>query len=353
MNNQRQILLQSIATTISDYRQGEIFAIDENHVDRWVNQFGDFGFCNDEQIIILNEMNQILKSFYFSRNLSQEFLTGVLTSKKLFGCNTVVTLKNTKFLKIQRKGNSQNDLLNLCNSIIELNYKFTLNDCGESPTTYVYLDDCLYSGNTVLRDVMEWIPNAVRGTALHLIFFAIHTEGLEYAKEKILSEARKYDISIKFWFLNKFSNSHWNPVQFDCFWSSKFLGDEFVDGFVEKIKELRQNTNKLLPDLFRPNNMPIQDRVFSSASARNLIEEAFMKVGSYIASLPKNSNSSMKPLGYDYFHSLGFGAIFVNYHNISNNCPLALWWGDPKKDYPLSAWYPLFPRKVNAPKIIT
>jgi hypothetical protein len=55
----------------------------------------------------------------------------------------------------------------------------------------------------------------------------------------------------------------------------------------------------------------------------------------------------MRPLGYDYLKSLGFGAILVTYRNIANNCPLALWWGDPNKAYPLNAWYPLFPRIVN------
>lgn len=57
----------------------------------------------------------------------------------------------------------------------------------------------------------------------------------------------------------------------------------------------------------------------------------------------------ISPIDYDFFDSLGFGAMFITYRNIANNCPLALWWGAPNspEDHPFSKWYPLFPRKSN------
>lgn len=124
-------------------------------------------------------------------------------------------------------------------------------------------------------------------------------------------------------------------------------GDEFVDRYVQAVNEHRQNLNRSLPPLFRPENMPTQDSIFSSPTSRKVIEDAFLKAGAYIVSLPKSPNTSMRPLGYDYLESLGFGAILITYRNIANNCPLALWWGDPDKAHPLNAWYPLFPRTVN------
>jgi len=347
MTNQRQTLLQSIATIIADYRQGEIAATDPSHIERWVRQFSEFGFDDEAQVIILGEMERILKSCYVSRSFAQSFLTNVLTSQKLFGANPAATIRNTQFLQIQRKGNSQNDLLNLCEPILQSNYGLSLRDCGNSPTTYIYLDDCLYSGNTVWRDVNAWMPNAVRGTTLHLIFFALHTEGLKYSQRQIEPEAQEYGVTIKFWRLHEFHNSRWNPLQFDCFWALQTSGEEFIDRYVQAISERRQSSNRTLPDLFRPANMPTQERIFSSPAARNLIEYAFLRVGAYIVSLPRSPNVSMKPFGYDYFDSLGFGAIFVTYRNIANNCPLALWWGDLNKAYPLNAWYPLFARTVN------
>lgn len=352
MSSQRQTLLDSIAAIIADYRQGEIAAINPSHIEKWVRQFSKFGFDNEAQDIILGEMEHILKVCYVSRSSAQSFLTNMLTSQELFGANPAVTIRNTQFLQIQRKGNSQNDLLNICELILKSNYGLSLRNCGNSPTTYIYLDDCLYSGNTVWRDVVEWMPNAIRGTTLHLIFFAVHTEGLKYSQRQIELKAQKYGITVKFWQLHEFHNSRWNPLQFDCLWPLQTSGEEFIDRYVQAISERRQNSNRTLPDLFRPANMPRQDRIFSSPAARNLIEYAFLRAGAYIISLPKNPNQSMKPLGYDYFDSLGFGAIFVTYRNIANNCPLALWWGDPNKDYPLNAWYPLFPRKPNTPNIM-
>ncbi len=352
MSNQRQILLNSIATTIADYRQGEIAVIDPNHVDKWVRQFDQFGFDENTQQVILEQMDRILKNYYISHSIAQDFITKVLTSEKLFGSNHADIIRKVHFLQIQTKGNSQNDLLNLTDQCLQNLYGLNLEDCGKLPVIYIYLDDCLYSGNTVRRDIESWLPNAIEGTTLHLIFFGFYTGGYEYSKKIIEEKGKVKNITVKFWRLhefhnNRFHNNHWKPSRFDCFWTSEISEDELVDRFVQQVNEDRQNTNKSLPSLFRPNNLPIEDNIFSSPTDRKVIESAFLKAGAYIVSLPKNPNSSMRPLGYDYLKSLGFGAILVTYRNIANNCPLALWWGDYNKAYPLNAWYPLFPRIVN------
>ena len=58
----------------------------------------------------------------------------------------------------------------------------------------------------------------------------------------------------------------------------------------------------------------------------------------------------LKPLGYSLFDP-GFGSMFVTYRNCPNNCPLALWYGNPEypSNHPFSRWYPLFPRKTYDP----
>lgn len=343
----RQTLLESIATIIADYRQGEVPNIDSRHVDRWVKQFGRFGFDDQVQVVILGEMERILKRYYISRTIAQDFITAVLTSQNLFGAIPAQTIRNVQFLRIQTKGNSQNDLLNLCQQILQSVHGFRLGDCGRSPVAYIYLDDCLYSGNRVRRDIDNWLSNAVRGTTLHLIFFALHTDGLEYSRRVIEQNAQAQGVVVQFWRLHEFHNSRWQSSRFDCFWTRQTSGDELVDRYVQEVNERRQNLNRNLPPLFRPDNAPTQDDIFSSQAAREIVEYAFLKVGTYIVSLPKSPNTSMRPLGYDYLESLGFGAIFVTYRNIANNCPLALWWGDPNQAYPLNAWYPLFPRTVN------
>jgi hypothetical protein len=347
MSNERQILLESIAITIADYRECEIPPIDSNHVDRWVMQFANFGFDENAQKIILEQMDRILKNYYISRTVAQEFITNVLASQHLFGNNPTEVIRNLEFLRIQAKGNSQNDLLSLTEECLHNMYGLNLEDCGKSPVIYVYLDDCLYSGNTVRRDIESWLPSAVEGATLYLIFLGVHTNGYDYSKKQIERCAQSKNITVRFCLKHEFHNNPWKPSRFDCFWTGEMYGDELVDQFIQKLNEDRQKTNKSLPPIFRPNNAGTQDNIFSSPIERRVIESAFLKAGAYIISLPKNPHSSMRPLGYDYLKSLGFGANFVTYRNIANNCPLALWWGDPNKGYPLNAWYPLFPRTVN------
>jgi hypothetical protein len=95
MTNQRQTLLQSIATIIADYRQGEITEIAPDHVDKWVRQFSKFDFDNKAQVSILGEMERILKVYYISRCSALSFLTKVLTSQKVFGDNPIATIRNS------------------------------------------------------------------------------------------------------------------------------------------------------------------------------------------------------------------------------------------------------------------
>lgn len=52
-----------------------------------------------------------------------------------------------------------------------------------------------------------------------------------------------------------------------------------------------------------------------------------METGLKIIGFPKDPKPYMRPMGYDNRISFGFGAFFATYMNMSNNCPLAYWWG--------------------------
>ena len=50
-----------------------------------------------------------------------------------------------------------------------------------------------------------------------------------------------------------------------------------------------------------------------------------------------------------FYHSFGFGSFCAFNMNISNSCPLVLWWGNIEKNGSvLDDWYPLLPRRTNA-----
>jgi hypothetical protein len=159
----RQQLLQSIAATTADYRAGAIPAITPEHVDAWVRQFQQFNFDEQHQLIILGEMDRILKRYYVSQETATGFLQGIIGSQAIFGADPSVGVAGTKFLRIQRKGSSQNELLDLMAEAVEQQYGFGLDDCGENPDRYLYLDDCIYSGNTIAHDLENWFPQANEG----------------------------------------------------------------------------------------------------------------------------------------------------------------------------------------------
>ena len=93
--------------------------------------------------------------------------------------------------------------------------------------------------------------------------------------------------------------------------------------------------------------LPNASRLFTSEKNRQLLEREFLHAGTQIQGFAESPSAALKPLGFSPFVP-GFGSLFVTYRNCPNNCPLALWYGDPDlgPDHPLSRWYPLFPRKT-------
>jgi hypothetical protein len=341
----RQNLLESIATTISDYRFSEIPPMTTDHVDKWVSQFD-----NDEQLIILAEMNYLLSKYYISKSKAESFLTEIFTSEIIFGKNPSGVIPYFQFLDIQRKGSSQKDLLKLANEITMREYGITINQPSSQPVGYIYLDDCLFSGSTVYYDIEKWFNQAIPNTTIYLIFLGRHISGVSYyIDRKLIPLAQRRSVSVKTGSFLKFDNNiSRNQEIYECLWSKEIFDDELVNNFVKIVNEnsARRSVN---PRLFRPDRVPNTETLFSTPEARNIVESAFLRKGAYIASLPENRKPSMRPMGYEYLESLGFGSVFITYRNIANNCPLVLWWGDTtySPNHPFSKWYPLFPRKVN------
>ena len=87
-------------------------------------------------------------------------------------------------------------------------------------------------------------------------------------------------------------------------------------------------------------------KIFASEEDRQILERSLLWAGQKIVGLSSHPSPRLKPLGYSRF-APGFGSLFVTYRNCSNNCPLALWWGDPAypTSHPLGNWYPLVQRK--------
>lgn len=343
MSNQDKYIIQ-IAETIKKYRHRELcYPLDEAHVERWVSQFE-----HDEQEIILQETSSLLANCYFNKKAVKKFLLDVITSTDIWdNGDTIEEIKHTHFLRIQRKGSSQALLLDLLEHLLfkHFNTRLSTNQTNE-PTRYLYLDDCLFSGNTLRRDLEQWIPSAQDGSKLDIVFLATYSYGEYYIANKILNNlCHSKGIQYRIWAYRQFKNFTNDWYNYDCLWP-KEVDDQNVADFIVKLQE--QATQNGWPiRLFREREFT--SPLFTDYTSREIFEQAMLKAGAYIYSCCANPKQSMKPMGYDFFNSLGFGAFFATFNNISNNSPLAFWWGDPyaDKSHPFSKWYPLIPRKVN------
>lgn len=340
---QHHSLLQSIATTITDYRQGEIPPITPEHVEMWVQQFDP-----EDRPVILAEMDTIFKKMYFSRAKVIQCIRGFLRDAIIAGQSPAPTLLKTRFLQTQKSPSSQASLLRLVNEVLQEDYGVLLTSCGtRSIDRYVYLDDGIYTGNRLRcdmelgNDTPAWIKrNAPIGVRLFIYTLARHTRGYEYAKENIQIAARAKRLNVSFHCSLDIDDSYESTSSAECLWPERWTGEREVDAYVGSVMATCSAHGWDINVLFRPSNVPDSESLFSSPANRRIVERAFLKSGCKLRRLYNSPKPEIRPLGYEKLESLGFGSLFATYQNVANNCPIVMWWD-------LGDWYPLFPRRTN------
>lgn len=333
----------SIANTVRDYQGGGVMT--PERIMKWVNQFDE-----EYRNTILQEMDLILKKLYVSKVDAINFLRNLLQEDEIVGKDFKNNYNKVEFLNIQTRGHSQKELLELLDEILLEEYGVYSEECGtdSNSNTYIYIDDCFFTGNRVHRDIEGWVKNANPNSTLHIVFFGIHNLNFEYIREKIEEILAPKEITLRFWYFREILMDSWARGKYECCWPTYTEGNENVDSFVEFLNEQRELKKWKPLNYFRDANKPYDETLFSSKEARGIVESAFLDKGIEIFNLPLTPNHSMMPMGYTYNYTLGFGSLFVTYRNVANNCPSVLWWGDPNKHYPLNQWLPLFPRKTNS-----
>jgi len=326
--SQQNALLESIADTIADYREGQIPRPTPAHVEKWISQF-DAGV----RLPILQEMDHVLKKTYFSKDRVLDFLRGLLNAKDVTGNNPRAFWENAHFLNIQQSGSSQVEMLRLLDRILREEFGLSITNPGADSNEFVYLDDGIFSGNRIRTDLKLWIadlaPNVAR---VHVITMVQYTNGRHYAKTSItqLKETTRKDIDT-FWCTGiLLENRRGFKNSSDVLWPVGLPDDV----------ETREYAKRLRPSPeFRRAGQIGKNKLFSSDSARQILENEFLKTGVKIRRICPLLGEYQRPLGNMRLNSLGLGSLVVTYRNCPNNAPLALWAGNP--------WYPLFRRVTN------
>lgn len=168
-----------IAEKIKDYRKNELsIVLDDKHVDTWVKQFQE-----DERFPILQETNNLLDHCYFDCNTIETFFEEIWNAPFIWGTNPYDNVNKIQFLNIQTKGTSQNLLLKLLNSYYQKHKSISINlNNSESVNKYIYIDDCMYTGETMRHNLMQWFYSSAPNinSELDIILLAFYTGNYDY-----------------------------------------------------------------------------------------------------------------------------------------------------------------------------
>ena len=326
---ERDELLASIAATTADYREADGEAPTPERVERWINQFDAA-----VQIPILREMDHVLEQTYFSLKGTSKFLAGLFQTEKLVGKEPCAFWNGVKFLDIQGGGASQKEMLALFSKVLENHCGFKASDCGAASHAFVYLDDAIFAGNRVRRDLETWIAEqAPAESKVHVITIALHSGGQFYANDKIKEAAKAAGKTVDLTWCRaiELEDRKAHTTTSDVLRPVSIPDDEGVNAYVAAMR---------YPLNLRTAGNVGGNGIFSTDAGRQLLETEFLKAGVRIRQMCPHLNQYQRPLGNMILDTLGFGSLIVTFRNCPNNAPLALWAGDP--------WHPLFPRTTNS-----
>lgn len=331
-------LSESLAAILHDYRQGEIAAPTGEHINNWIEQFPQ-----NVQEPMLKELNHVFAHTYLSKNWVLNNISGLVRNEKLTAANPALFWKNANILQIQGGGSSQKDLLFELNQLLLDNFSFGIEESGSDRGDYIYLDDFIFSGRRLINDFLPWISEEAPPSAVvKIIHIGWHMGGQYYAKRELEKAAQAAQKQLKFqwWMAIEFENRRAKIAESDVLWLRNLPEEQIAQDYEKMLIESGY------PPIYRSTSN--RSRYFSTEEGRNLLEQQFLLAGLRIISFCQSPSEIMRPLGYYNLRTFGFGAMVVTYRNCPNNCPLALWRGDPEAspDHPFSKWYPLLPRKT-------
>ncbi|WP_175750760.1 phosphoribosyltransferase-like protein [Burkholderia anthina] len=332
--SERDDLLASVANEIKTYRKGDLPEPTPEHVDRWLRQF-----TPAQQLPFLREFEHVIKRTFVTRQNVKDFLRHLVTNEKLAGSDPKAYWSSANFLSIQQNGQSQKAMLKLFAKCLEEECGLDLDDCGGDGGDFVYLDDVMFSGNRVGNDLERWLLNdAPQSASVHVIVAALHSGGSYLVdrrlKDVVQNSGKK--ITVTYWRALEIENRKWYKNSSGVLWPTAIPNVAEVQAYMA------------LPSKFpfeprQPSTKPIEP--FSSEAGRQVLESEFLVAGAKIRAMSENPKPSIRPLGFSPF-GVGFGSMIATYRNCPNNCPLAMWWGDPEATSGALHWYPLLQRET-------
>lgn len=349
-------LIAEVFDQIKDYRSDELLPnvkMTKGRIKQWIEQFDEA-----DRDFILAELKHIFSKRYCPKVSVKKFLKAIVDklTQDLNYKSTPDFLRMTFFLDLQPKGKSQKVMLKLLTELLVEDYKFNIQDCGTvQKKHFVYIDDILCTGNTLIQDIKEWSGkeyasgktnlDAIKGKTAELIFAYIFIHEKNYQK-KIAEMRYKIDAEIsanhKMYRLMEIENNDGNiSASLDFVFPLETEEEQIVEYKEKIIAEVDEHTeryNSTSPDeFFRISGRPKDEKLFTSPENRDRFEAILLKKGIYILNRSNTRIKNMRALGFSLpsQKSFGFGTLCFTWRNIANNTPLVFW-------YAGGGFYPLF-----------
>lgn len=332
---------EAIAETLSDYCVGAV-DMGPEHVARWAKQFDP-----DKRELVLRETRGVLGEWYVSRDVFRGFIEDLARDTKGLGGEDPATFwREANILRLQKDRSSQMDMLDVFDEALQAKHGFGLDECGSDDGVYIYIDDGVFSGGTVKRDLRDWIQDADIADARVLVVVAgAHQSGIYHVKTALSDLLKERSIKLRWLGEHAIEDRKTYIDTSEVLRPRRSEGDGDVDAFVALLEQ------KLHPPVWRMGSGQFVPKGFSSDQSRSDYEHVMLRVGARLRASCADPDDAIKPLGYTRLWTLGFGSLLVTFRNCPNNAPLAWWWGDPEAEdnNPLSKWYPLLPRRRPPP----
>ncbi len=335
--------VSAITTIISNYRVRELpYPLDDEHVLRWLKQFD-----KNIRYTIAKEVFYILSRNYIKEERITSFLTQVV---EYIEKND--NLDRVAFINLQKKGNSQDIfcgiIVSICKNLFEkqchiINNREELNGYF----AYVYVDDGLYTGGHIKDDIIPLISTLLEGSKLYIFYMVVYNNAYNHYRGLVMKEAQKRNITVIFKIEQEKNNiRNIESENIDFIWPERpDTNNDLINQYERKLKQ----TGKAHYIYDWQSSSERKKGIFSDYNSRTIVEKAFLEEGIKIAN--KIDKTIFRPLGITNIPSFGFGSVYVTDYNISNTCPLVLWWGSVKgnkdNDDPINCWYLLLPRRTN------
>lgn len=211
MANSIQLLEESIADKIKNYQKHlNYWEFDDKHVDIWIKQFPE-----EEREIVLTETDSLLSHNYISKSKIKDFFEKIWDTKEIMGEAPIMSLSQIQFLDIQIKGHSQKRLINLLEEYYLKTKGVKINRCNNTNVKkYIYLDDCMYTGLTLIKDICNWIDNMNPNsyTQLDVILLGKYNGNVDYVNGCLIKKCNVKGITVKIYSMYEYNNNfHYVP----------------------------------------------------------------------------------------------------------------------------------------------